>query len=719
MHARSLLRHFAALALLAIVVIAENSIASAAVTHWEVLKREPFAGGKSLGDRGAYERWTGKIHFAVDPKAEANRIIVDLALVPPSADGLVEFSADFEMLVPVDRTKANGAVFYEVNNRGNRTAPGIIDGGADEFLCRQGFVILSSGWIAEVQPGGGRLRLQAPVPLEEVKPEPKLPVPVSLAADAQKKYKPLRGIVRNELVVDRATAKASISHRGNQGSYRPAADRLAQATLTRRERQADARETVPADQWKLIVTDVESDGVKGQLPLVELEVRGGLQPGWIYEILYEAEGSLVAGAGLAGIRDAIASLKYADAPALNPLLTADNKPLINRAIGFGTSQSGRCLRHFLWEGFNADESGRKVFDGVISHVAGGGLGSFNHRFASPTRTNGQHEEHEFPADFFPFAYGDEKDPHSDATEGILARCRKSDTMPKLFHTQSTSEYWHRSGSLVHTDPLGKRDNDIPANVRIYTFGGTQHGPGSGIPGERSTGQLPSNPADYRPFMRALVVALDAWIKDGKEPPASVYPRIADGTLVDWRREKSGWPEVPGVEYPKVIQRPIALFRGPNWNTKRIASVEPPQIEISDPPDRAPRFYDVLVPAVDKTGNTTGTLNLPAIRVPVATYTSWNLRDKSIGAAGELLGLQGGYIPLPRTKAEREANKDPRPALDELYKDYADYEQQYLAAAKKLIEDRYVLAEDLPRLAELCKKCELHFKRIPQPPVPSP
>jgi hypothetical protein len=707
----------AAIALLLLHAFVVSSTASAAVTHWEVLKREPYAGGKSLGDRGAYERWTGKIHFAIDPKANANRSIVDLNLVPPSADGLVEFSADFEMLVPVDRAKANGAVFYEVNNRGNRTAPGIIDGGADEFLCRQGFVILSSGWIAEVQPGGGRMRLQAPVPLIELKPAPKLPTPVALDPSAQKKYKPLRGIVRNELVVDRATPKASISHRGSQGSYRPAADRLAQATLTRREMQADARETVPADQWKLIVTEVESDGVKGQLPLVELEVRGGLQPGWIYEVIYEAEGSLVAGAGLAGIRDAVAALKYADAPALNPLLNKDGKPLFTRAIGFGTSQSGRCLRDFLWEGFNADESGRKVFDGVISHVAGGGLGSFNHRFASPTRTNGQHEEHEFPADFFPFAYGDEKDPHSDSTDGILARCRKSDTLPKVFHTQSSSEYWHRSGSLVHTDPLGKRDSDIPANVRLYTFGGTQHGPGSGVPGERSSGQLPSNPADYRPFMRALVVALDAWIKDDKEPPPSVYPRIADRTLVDWKREHSGWPNIPGVEYPKVIQRPIALFRGPDWKTKRIASVEPPQIEISDPPDRAPCFYNVLVPAVDKTGNTTGTLNLPAIRVPVATYTSWNLRDKSIGAAGELLGLQGGYIPLPSTKAEREANKDPRPALEELYKNYADYEQQYLAAAKQLIADRYLLAEDLPRLAALCKKFEPNFNRIPPTPDP--
>src|SRR6185369_8785984 len=187
---------------------------------------------------------------------------------------------------------------------------------------------------------------------------------------------------------------------------------------------------------------------------------------------------------------------------------------------------------------------RQVFDGVISHVAGGGLGSFNHRFASPTRTNGQHDEHHFPADYSPFTYGDSRDPFTEETDGILHRCRESKAVPKVFHTQSSSEYWHRSGSLVHTDPLGKEDAEIPPEVRLYTFGGCQHGAGSGVPGARGAGQLPSSPADYRPLMRALLMALDVWVKDGKEPPPSVYPRIKGGTLVPWERHDSGWGEIP-------------------------------------------------------------------------------------------------------------------------------------------------------------------------------
>ncbi len=663
---------------------------SAEVTRWEIADREPYADGRPLGDRGAYERWTGKVHFAVDPANEFNRQIVDLELAPRNDGGKVEFAADFEMLVPVDRSQASGTLFYEVNNRGNKTAPNMFDTNADEFLCRQGFVVLWSGWIAEVQPSPGKLRLNAPVPLQN--------------------GQPLRGIVRNEFVVDRPAVRASISHRGNQGSYRPVSDAVAAATLTRRQREGEPRQVVPREQWKFVISEVSTSSEAGQLPLVELEVDGGLQPGWIYEVVYEAEGSLVQGAGLAGIRDVVSALKFGGSRETNPLLSNEKKPLVNHAIGFGTSQSGRCLRHFLWEGFNADEQGRKVFDGVISHVAGGGLGSFNHRFASPTRTNGQHDEHLFAADYFPFTYGDEKDPFTGKTDGILAKARNTNTVPKVFHTQSSSEYWHRSGSLVHTDPLGERDSAIPPEVRLYTFGGTQHGPGSGTPGPKGGGKLPSNPADYRPFLRGLLVALDAWVKDGTEPPPSVYPKIADKTLVGWKKTESGWPDVPSIAYPQVIQQPPFLYRGPDWETKRIAQVEPPEIK---------GRYAVRVPIVDEGGNERGTLNLPAISVPVASYTSWNLRDSAIGAEGELLSLQGSYIPWPRTKREREAAKDPRPSLSERYDNYSSYERRYLAAAQDLVSRRYFLAEELPRLKTLCAKFRPVFEATEGGESPQP
>lgn len=658
--------------------------ARAELTHWQIAKREPYQNGKSFGDRGSYERWTGKVHYAIDPQNEHNTQIVDLNLAPRNAKGRVEFSADFEMLVPADLAKANGALFYEVNNRGRNTAMNLIDGGGDDFLCRQGFVILWSGWIAEVQPGVGRWRLQAPFATEN--------------------GKPLRSLVRNEFVLDKPAARAAIAHRANLGSFQPADDARGNAVLSYREREADPRRVVPKSDWKFVVTAATGEGFigdleKGQLPLVEIELAGGLRPGLIYEVVYEAEGSPVQGVGLAAIRDLVSALKYGTGAEQNPLRTSAGKSLITRAHGFGTSQSGRLLRHFLWEGFNADEQGRKVFDGVISHVAGGGLGSFNHRFASPTRTNGQHDEHLFPADYFPFTYGDETDPHTGRVDGILRQSRKTKTTPYVFHTQSSSEYWHRSGSLVHTDPLGKVDAEIPPEVRIYSFGGTQHGSGSGVPGGKGAGQLPSTPADYRPFMRALVRALDRWVAEGTEPPPSKYPTIRSHELTGWRESDSGWPKIPQVNYPQVIQQPALLDRGPWWDTQRIATLEPPEIRQS---------YGVRVPGYNETGNERGTLDLPAITVPVGTYASWSLRSETIGAAGELLSLQGSYIPLPKTKADRVAAGDPRPALEILYAHYPEYETLYMAAAHERVSQGYLLPEDLPRLKALCEKSKPLF-----------
>jgi hypothetical protein len=665
---------FRALMSLLIAYLTLLTVAVAGVTRIEITSRKPYAEGRVFGDRGQYEVLRGTVFFSLDPKHEANRAVVDLDLVPTTATGKVEFSADIEFLAPVDRSKANGCLFYEVNNRGRKTAPNMFDGnGGDEFLARQGYVVVWSGWIAEVTPDGSLLRLNAPVPLDN--------------------GKPLRGLVRNEFIVDKPAEKANVTHRGNQGAYRPAKDREADAKLYRRVQERETREMVPRDQWEFVATDVPG----AQLPVVELKLKGGVQPGVIYEVVYEAEGSVVQGTGLTSIRDVVSFLKH-DYTAGNPL-AINGHSAVNRAVGFGTSQSGRCLRHLLYDGFNADEQGRIALDGVISHVAGGGLGFFNHRFASPTRTNGQHEEHLFPADYFPFTYGEERDPYTGQLDGILTKPRATKTVPKVMHTQSSSEYWHRAGSLVHTDPLGRRDAEIPTEVRIYTFGGTQHGAGTGLPAPRSSGQLPSNPADYRPLLRGLLTAIDAWITQGTEPPASVYPKISDNTLSGWQEKESGWNTIPGVNYPAVIHEPPLLDRGPDWATKRIATIEPPQIK---------DLYGVRVPAIGPDNNERGCLNIPAVAVPVASYTSWNMRHASVGAEGELVGLQGGYIPLPRAKTERESSGDPRQSLEERYRNYATYQKQFTAAAEKLVRDRYMLAEDLPRQAEFCEKMKELF-----------
>ena len=653
------LRPAAAVLLLA---LAPAAPASAEVVQVRIDSREPFAEDVA-GRIGPYERLRGRVVYALDPGHDANRGIVDLAAAAPNEDGRVEFYADLEIIVPADRRRAQPTVLYVVNNRGRRTW------GGDPFLLGRGYVTVSSGWIAEVPFAPGLLRLEAPIANDD---------------DGVN----VVGTVRAEFVTDRPAGRLPIS---NQLSYEPVASRVADATLSRRWRERDAPQPIARDRWRLAVAPGPGPREEGSgLVEVQVELDGGFEPGVIYELIYDARGSVVQGAGFAAIRDLVSFLKH-DASAMNPLRGADGRPLAERVIAQGLSQSGRAIRTFLHEGFNSDEQGRQVFDGVMPTIAGGGQGFFNHRFASPTRTNTQHSGHLYPADVFPFTYGDETDPFTGRRDGILRRARADGVVPKVMHLDSASEYWHRSGSLVVTDPLGERDSTLPPEVRVYVFGGTQHSPASGPAGR---GQLPPSPTDYRPFQEALLLALDRWIANGEPPPPSVRPRIADGTLVGWRAGQAGWTPLPGVRYPAVIQQPELLDYGPSFRERRRIDRHPPV--------RTGKEYRVLVPALDQDNNERGLLNMPSVAAPVATFTGWNLRSPEIGAPDELLRLTGGYVPFPRTAAAGAAAGDPRRAVTERYRDFDDYLARYRAAADALVSKGYLLPEHLPGLEELAR-----------------
>ena len=608
------------------------------------------------GGVGPYERLRGRVVYALDPDLEANARIVDLAAAAPNEEGRVEFYADIEILAPVDRSRARPTLLYEVNNRGRWLW------GADPFLLSRGYVAVASGWIAEVPVSRDLLRLEAPVANDDNG--------VNVV-----------GAVRAEFVTDAPAERLRVS---NQLSYEPVAGSVAEATLTRRLRERDAPEPIARDRWRLLVTEPPREEGSGLVEL-QVELDGGFEPGFIYEVIYEARGSVVQGAGFAAIRDLVSLLRH-DTSALNPLRGADGQPLARRVIGAGLSQSGRALRMFLHEGFNADEQGRQVFDGVMPVIAGGGQGFFNHRFASPTRTNSQHTGHLYPADVFPFTYGEETDPFTGRSDGLLRRARASGTLPKVMHLDSASEYWHRSGSLVVTDPAGERDSEIPPEVRVYVFGGTQHGPAA-RPHDR--GQLPPSPTPFRPFQQALFLAMDRWITDGTPPPPSVHPRIADGTLVEWQEEPSGWIPLPNVRYPTVIQQPELLDYGKDFAKHR-------RIE-RQPPLRTGKQYGVRVPALDADNNERGALQMPSVAVPLATFTGWNLRNPASGAPDALVRLTGGRIPFPRTAADRERTGDPRPAVTERYGGFEDYLERYMAAARKLEAAGYLVDEHMDGL----------------------
>lgn len=659
----------------------------------EIVRREPFAGGMAFGEAGPYEKIVGIARFAVDPNQVRNRIIVDLSLAPRNPEGKVEFACDVYLLAPKDARKGNGAIFYDVNNRGNKLALRFFNSGkggndpttaadaGDGFLMRRGYTILWCGWIGELLPGDHRLLLRTPI--------------------ATNRGKPITGIVRYEMLANQPAQTMSLAGRPGHGSCPPTKKGESEGLLTWRMRPDDERVPIPRGQWSLERTAPQSvpGGIGGTLPEVRLSISGGFRPGYLYELIAEAEGPLVQGLGYAAVRDLISFLRY-DASGRNPLRGADGKPAITRAHGFGVSQSGRFLRNFLYLGFNADEAGRKVFDGVLTHVAGGGLGFFNHRFAQPTRNDGQHQEHSYPTDYFPFTYGDSTDPFTHQTDGILRRTRTDNPklLPKLMHTQSAAEYWHRSGSLVHTTPLGSADVDLPEEVRLYAFGGTQHGPAADPPGRGIADNL-LNPADYRPLLRGLLDALDAWARDGTVPPPSVYPRIDKGTLVAPARQFTKFPALPGVRYPEVIQQPALFDFGPEFMSKGIITVEPPRVR---------GRYSVGVPCCGPDGNEQGTLLPPEVAVPLATYTGWNLRRRDAGAEGMLVHLAGSYIPLPRTKADRQKTGDPRDSIEERYGSFTEYRKRFAAACEDLVKRRYLLREDAEPLTKEREKVRSLF-----------
>jgi hypothetical protein len=669
------------LPLAALILSLGAGAARAELRSLEILSREPFAGGMAFGDTGPYEKIVAVARFAVDPTHLHNKVIVDLDRAPSNREGKVEFEADVCILMPKDPAKGNGALLYDVNNRGNKLALGFFnravntndpktkEDAGDGWLFRRGYTIVWSGWIGELLPGNHRLLLRAPVLTDT------------------------RGLVRFETVTDKPAETLPLSRREGHGSYRPTEEGEKKGVLTWRMRETDERVVIPRGQWSLerIPVPKVEHGVAGTLGQVRLRVAGGFRPGYLYELICECEGPIVQGLGFAAVRDLVSFLRY-DSGEHNPL-RAGGKPVIRRAHGFGVSQSGRFLRTFLYLGFNADEADRKVFDGLMPHVAGGGLGFFNYRFAQPTRHNGQHEEHAYPGDMFPFTYGMSIAPFGTNDSivthaGILAWKDPKRLLPRVMHTQSAAEYWHRSGSLVHTDPLGKEDAEIPDGVRIYAFGGTQHGPAADPPGRGIADNL-LNPADYRPFLRALLDALDAWVRDGTELPPSVYPRIDKGTLVGWRQEETGFPTLPGVRYPEVIQQPFAFESGfDDVLTRRIVPVAPP---------RARGQYVVRVPRSGSDGNDLGTLLPPEVAVPLATYTGWNLRRRDAGAEGMLASLSGSYFPFPRTPAERKATGDPRESVEERYGSFTEYRQRFALACEELIRRRYLLREDADRL----------------------
>lgn len=593
----------------------------------------PAFDGRVFGAVGTYERVAARATIGVDPNDPHNADLVDLALAPRNAAGLVEATSDVVILRPADATRGNGVLLYDVVNRGRKLGLNLLNdapmGNAvrtsaeagNGFLMRQGYTIVWSGWQHDVAPAPDLLRLTAPV------------VPG------------VTGPSREEFIWDNVANPVA-----ERLSY-PVSDSAA-ARLTVREKEADARQTPPDLTFRFL--DPQR---------IEITRPAGFDAGAIYEFIYTARDPVVGGLGFAAVRDLVAYLRRdAGSP-----LARGGAPEASHAYAVGISQSGRFLKDLLYQGFNDDEDGLPVFDAMIPFISGARRSFTNARFSQPGRFSRQHEDHLYPGDGFPFSYASTTDALTGHTGGLLTRCEATQSCPKIMQIDTDSEAYQARAALLTTETRGN-SLDLPANVRAYMLAGLPHNSTPGlVSAPQSACVMASNPLHPGGPMRALLVALDGWIRHEIRPPASRYPSRAHGTLVE--PGPSVFPRLPGVPYAGLVN-PMTLV-----NRDRM----PPE------PGRA---YPMLVPRTDADGHAIDAIRVPEIEAPRATYTGWNLRRTGF-APGELCGLAGGAVPLPPSATAG----DPRIPLDARYPRSDDYPLAVQRAAERLVAERLLLRDD--------------------------
>ena len=583
----------------------------AAVVRVEVLERSDMA-------NTGYEQIVGRLHYEIDPALPGNAIIADAALAPVNEAGRVTFTADLRLMKPKDATRSNGAVWVEIPNRGGKAA-------LSDWIVKHGFTVLNVGWEFDVPAQPGKMRLQVP-------------------SARNKDGSPVRGVVSAIIIPEKAAAEQALT---DLADYPPVNVDGPESRLIVRTRMADAAGIeVPRKSWSL------KEG--------RLRLEGGFEPGKTYEICYLAEAPPLAGLGYAAIRDAVAWLKH-DPGSLAPM---------RHAYAFGASQCGRFLRDFVYLGFNTDEQDRQALDGVMAHIAGAGRLVLNQRWSTPRALAG------FYTASYPFADTAQADPISGHSEGILENTRVKHP-PKIFYTNTAAEYWGagRVAALTHTTPDGAKDIAFPENVRSYFFAGTQHGPAAFPPTAQAKDAPLANPVNASAVVTALRLAMHRWVTEGTAPPPSVYPKIADGTLVPVAEVR--FPKIPGLGDPRLLKAG-GRVSNPQWAGGAGAGVELP----------------LLVPQVDTDGNDIAGIRMPDVAVPLGTATGWVFRSASMSSPLEPVLLRGAWVPFAATRGQREAAHDPRPALAERYASREVYLSQVKDVLQKLITQRLLSAQDL-------------------------
>jgi len=677
-----------AVMLAALVTTLAPWLSEARVVRFVVEQKRPLAEGTSFGSAGAYERLDGTAYFEVDPKDPLNAIIVNLDKAPRNARGMVEFSAPFSILKPVDITKGNRKIFYAINNRGNKQAVSYFNFGqggnnpltaadvGDGLLMRLGYTIVDAGWEGDLVPGNGRL-----VPA----------FPVATQADGRPIVAQVRIEYSDRTIPEKGTFTLPLEGAPNFKAYPAAETSTARSTLTVRDSVSGAKTTVASDRWAF------GTCTNGAASLTANDTNiclfDGFKADRLYELIYPAKDPIVMGLAYAVTRDVGSFLRYTakdDAGNANPLAESAASVGITRAYSFGGSQTGEYQREFLYLGFNEDEAHRKVLDALWVHKSGTHRLFANVEFADPNTYAEQDDRHDFLGTSYPpFTYAVTTDPVSKIRDGLAKRPR---TDPLVFQTDTESEFWEMKASLNVVDGRGNAV-PIPDNVRLYFLSSLQHGgnsPPRSFPGPKDICENPTNPVYHGPILRALLVALDAWADKGVAPPASNYPTLKGGTLVSLQDARAAFPKIPGVSFPAFVNELELLDFGPAFTPEggRLTRVSP----------KSGPSYSVYVPKSNADGLNVGGVRPLEIRVPVGTHTGWNVRAKEFRGPN-MCPLTGSFIPFAATTDARVAAGDPRRSLQERYGSHDGYVRAVREQTKALVAERFLLDEDAARFVK--------------------
>ena len=660
-------------------------------------RREPYAGGHSWGEAGPYERLVGTAFFEVDPANPHNTIIFNLDKAPRNAHGLVEFSAPVLIIKPLDMARGNGKIFYNINNRGisdlaPATDPSTVNGQVAQQL-RMGFALVDAGWHGDGIPNPMQLFPN---------------FPIATHPDGQ----PIIGRVRLEFSV--AAPQLSQPFAPLWRAYETADTDTSASSLVIRERAGAPPIPIPSDKWTFGTCPGSLESLTPTT--TDICLFDGFSPNRLYELCYPAKNPIVMGLAYAVTRDLATFLRYQFEDAAgtpSPLVVAERGAPARLAYAYGASSTGMYLREFLYLGFNEDEAGRKIFDGVFINTGGANRLFANVEFAHPTFYSAQDGHQDYLSNAQPpFTFGVSRCPLTGRTDGILKRPL---TDPVVIEAVDENSFWTWKNSLQVVDGQGK-SLPIADNVRLYFKAGAGH---LGIHGllsppltrhgflgeSRYPAQALNAPA-FNPqaverslpgLGGAMVVVLDEWVDQKIAPPPSNFPTRETGQLVALAEYRELFPRIGGFEPPTVLAQLDVLDFGPEFGpTGGRLTILPPAHGAA---------YQLYVPRPDQDGIAVAENRPVEAAVPLGTNVGWNLRREG-HRAGDLAGLEGSFIPFARTKAERLAANDPRPSLEERYRDHAGFVAAVRDAADNLVRARLLLPQDASAWIEAAEQSDV-------------